>query len=85
MSLKFCNILLRTSLLQVCHVTEAFQAVKDTHCGGLYHCHRNILVCASSQYVVGGIVVDGVLTHCALLDSMSNLKTAQMNLQHGLI
>ena len=35
--------------------------------------------------VVGSIVVVGVLTHCALLHSMCDLKFTQMNMQHSLI
>ena len=35
--------------------------------------------------VVGRITVIGVLTHCILLHSVSDLKTAQMNMQCSLI
>ena len=37
------------------------------------------------QAVVVGIMVVGVLTRCALLHIVYNLKAAQMNMQHSLI
>ena len=46
-----------------------------------------VLVCSSYhvteavQPVVSNIVVVGVLTHCALLHSMCNLKAIQMNVK----
>ena len=35
--------------------------------------------------VVGSILIVGVLTHCALVLSMYDLKAAQVNVQHSLI
>ena len=35
--------------------------------------------------MVGSIVVVGVLTHCALIPFMFDLKAAQMNVQRSLI
>ena len=35
--------------------------------------------------MVGSIVVAGVLTHCALLYFMCDLKAVQINMQHSLI
>ena len=35
--------------------------------------------------VVSSMVVVGVLTHCAILNSVCDLKTAQMNMQRGII
>ena len=36
LSQKFCNILVRASLLYVFHMTEAVQVIVDTHCGWYY-------------------------------------------------
>ena len=38
----------------------------------------------SVQTVVGSIVVVGAMTRCALLNSVFDLKTAQMNVPHRL-
>ena len=51
--------------------------------------YMQILVCISHDHAVqvvdGSIVVGGTLTHCALLHSLCDLQTVQINVQQHLI
>ena len=71
-SQKFCNIFLYASLQCIYYMTIAVQAMVNIHYGWLY--------CGSWYVDTLGIAL---LTHCALLCFVCDLKATQMNMQQS--
>ena len=52
-------------------------------CASLWHIYHVILAVLAME--VSRILVVGILTHCALLHSVCDLKATQMNVQHSIL
>ena len=46
---------------------------------------RNIVEVLKATSVVGSIMIDGALTHCALLHRVCDMKVTQVNVQRSII